>query len=178
MASITPAGLRTAGECADGVLPIFYSPEQPAIVSDPILAGKRKVGRPATLEGFDVAPYVRAKLGPDVAACRDAIRPELALYIGGMGARSKNYYNDVAIKLGYPDAAKTIQDLYLDGKKAEAAAAVPDALIDEISLVGPAERIKDRLAAWQDVAKAGHLGTMVLKGASIAVMRVVAEAVL
>ena len=178
LASITPAGLRTAGECADGVLPIFYSPEQPQIVSGPILEGKRKAGRPATMEGFDVAPYVRAKLGPDVAACRDAIRPELALYIGGMGARAKNYYNDVAIKLGYAGAAKTIQDLYLDGKKTEAAAAVPDALIDEISLVGPAERIKDRLAAWQDAAKSGHLGTMVLKGASVAVMRVVAEAVL
>ena len=178
LASITPAGLRTAGECADGVLPIFYSPEQPQIVSGPILEGKRKAGRPATLEGFDVAPYVRAKLGPDVAACRDAIRPELALYIGGMGARAKNYYNDVAIKLGHAGAAKTIQDLYLDGKKTEAAAAVPDKLIDEISLVGPAERIKDRLAAWQDAAKSGHLGTMVLKGASVAVMRVVAEAVL
>jgi alkanesulfonate monooxygenase SsuD/methylene tetrahydromethanopterin reductase-like flavin-dependent oxidoreductase (luciferase family) len=178
LASITPAGLRTAGECADGVLPIFYSPEQPRVVSDPVLAGRQKAGRPATMEGFDVAPYVRAKMGPDVAACRDAIRPELALYIGGMGARAKNYYNDVAIKLGYEAAARKIQDLYLDGKKNEAAAAVPDKLIDEISLVGPAERIKDRIAAWKDAASHGHLGTMVLKGASIEVMRVVAEATL
>jgi F420-dependent oxidoreductase-like protein len=178
LASITPAGLRTAGECADGVLPIFYSPDQPQIVSAPILEGMKKAGRPATLANFDVAPYVRVKLGPDVAACRDAIRPELALYIGGMGARSKNYYNDVAVKLGYEGAARTIQDLYLDGKKTEAAAAVPDKLIDEISLVGPAERIKDRLAAWQQVAKDRAIGTMVLKGASIEVMRVIAEAVL
>jgi F420-dependent oxidoreductase-like protein len=178
LASITPAGLRTAGECADGVLPIFYSPDQPQVVSAPILDGMEKAGRPATLANFDVAPYVRAKLGPDVAACRDAIRPELALYIGGMGARAKNYYNDVAIKLGYEGAARTIQDLYLDGKKTEAAAAVPDKLIDEISLVGPAERIKDRLAAWQQVAKDRAIGTMVLKGASIEVMRVIAEAVL
>jgi F420-dependent oxidoreductase-like protein len=178
LASITPAGLRTAGECADGVLPIFYSPEQPKIVSDPILAGMKKAGRPETLANFDVAPYVRAKLGADVAACRDAIRPELALYIGGMGARSKNYYNDVAIKLGYEGAAKTIQDLYLDGKKTEAAAAVPDRLIDEISLVGPAERIKDRLAAWQQAAKDRSVGTIVLKGANIEAMRVIAEAVL
>ncbi len=178
LASVTPAGLRTAGECADGVLPFFYSPEQPQIVSAPILEGMKKAGRPQTLANFDVAPYVRAKLGPDVAACRDAIRPELALYIGGMGARSKNYYNDVAIKLGYAAAVKTIQDLYLDGKKTEAAAAVPDKLIDEFSLVGPAERIKDRLAAWQQVAKNRSVGTIVLKGASIEVMRVVAEAVL
>jgi F420-dependent oxidoreductase-like protein len=177
-ASITPAGLRAAGEVANGTLPIFYSPEQPAIVSDPILQGMRAAGRPASLAGFDVAPYVRTRLGPDLAACRDAIRPELALYIGGMGARAKNFYNDVAIRLGYPDAAKRIQDLYLDGKKAEAAAAVPDALIDEISLVGPAERIRDRLAAWQHAAKDGHVGTMVLTGASPAAMRVVAETVL
>src|SRR5580698_3281406 len=178
LASITPAGLRTAGECADGVLPIFYSPEQPKIVSDPILAGKKKAGRPETMDGFDVAPYVRVKIGPDAAACRDLIRPELALYIGGMGARAKNYYNDVAIKLGFEGEAKTIQDLYLDGKKTEAAAAVPDKLIDEICLCGPAERIRDRLGAWQDAAKSGHLGTMVLKGASIEAMRVVAEAAL
>jgi F420-dependent oxidoreductase-like protein len=177
-ASITPAGLRTAGEVADGTLPIFYSPERPGIVSDPILEGMKKAGRPASLAGFDVAPYVRTRLGPDVAACRDAIRPELALYIGGMGARAKNFYNDVAIKLGYADAARTIQDLYLDGKKTEAAAAVPDALIDEISLVGPAERIRDRLGAWKDAAKDGHVGTMVLTGASKEAMRVVAEAVL
>ncbi len=177
-ASITPAGLRTAGEVADGVLPIFYSPEQPGIVTEPLLEGMRAAGRPATLQGFDVAPYVRAKMGADVAACRDAIRPELALYIGGMGARTKNFYNDVARKLGYEAAAKTVQDLYLDGRKHEAAAAVPDALIDEISLVGPAERIKDRLAAWKDAARDGHVGTMVLKGASVEVMRVVAAALL
>jgi len=177
-ASITPAGLRTAGEVADGVLPIFYSPEQPGIVTEPLLEGMRKAGRTPSLGDFDVAPYVRAKMGPDVVACRDAIRPELALYIGGMGARTKNFYNDVARKLGYEDAARTIQDLYLDGKKNEAAAAVPDRLIDEISLVGPAERIKDRLAAWKDAAKGGHVSTMVLKGASAEVMRVVAEEIL
>src|ERR1700728_2863818 len=175
-ASITPAGLRMAGEVADGNLPIFFSPDAPDVVTRPTLEGRQKIGR--TMDGFDTAPFVRAKLGPDVAACRDAIRPELALYIGGMGARAKNYYNDVAIKLGYEGAARTIQDLYLDGKKTEAAAAVPDKLIDEISLVGPAERIKDRLGAWQQAAKDRAVGTMVLKGASIEVMRVVAEAVL
>jgi F420-dependent oxidoreductase-like protein len=177
-ASITPAGLRTAGEAADGTLPIFYSPEQPDIVTAPILEGRKKAGRAATMQGFDVAPYVRVKLGDDVQACRDAIRPELALYIGGMGARSKNYYNDVAIKLGYEGAAKSIQDLYLDGRKSEAAAQVPDALVDEISLCGPAARIRDRLSAWKEAGKAGHVGTMVLKGASLDAMRVVAEAVL
>jgi F420-dependent oxidoreductase-like protein len=175
-ASITPAGLRAAGEVADGNLPIFFSPDAPDVVTESTLEGRRKVGK--TMEGFDTAPYVRAKMGPDVAACRDQIRPELALYIGGMGARSKNFYNDMVSKMGFSAEAKVIQDLYLDGKKNEAAAAVPDALIDAISLVGPAERIRDRLQAWKSVAKDGHVGTMVLKGASVEVMRVVAEAVL
>jgi F420-dependent oxidoreductase-like protein len=175
-ASITPAGLRTAGEVADGNLPIFFSPDAPDVVTGPTLEGRKKAGK--TMDGFDSAPYVRAKMGPDVDACRDAIRPELALYIGGMGARSKNFYNDMVSKMGFEADAKVIQDLYLDGKKNDAAAKVPDKLIDAISLVGPAERIRDRLAAWKDVSKAGHVGTMVLKGAGTDVMRVVAEAVL
>jgi F420-dependent oxidoreductase-like protein len=175
-ASITPAGLRMAGEVADGNLPIFFSPDAPDVVTGPTLEGRQKVGK--TMEGFDTAPFVRAHMGPDVAACRDAIRPELALYIGGMGARTKNFYNDMVSKMGFEGEAKAIQDLYLDGKKNEAAASVPDALIDAISLCGSADRIRDRLAAWKDVAKAGHVGTMVLKGSSIDVLRVVAEAVL
>jgi F420-dependent oxidoreductase-like protein len=175
-ASITPAGLRMAGEVADGNLPIFFSPDAPEVVTRPTLEGRKKSGK--TMESFDSAPFVRAKLGPDVAACRDAIRPELALYIGGMGARSKNFYNDMVSQMGFEGQARTIQDLYLDGKKNEAAAAVPDALIDAISLCGPAERIKDRLEAWKDASKAGHVGTMVLKGSSVDVLRVVAEAVL
>ncbi len=175
-ASITPAGLRMAGEVADGNLPIFFSPDAPDVVTGPTLEGRRKAGK--TMDGFDTAPFVRAKMGPDVAACRDAIRPELALYIGGMGARAKNFYNDMVSKMGFEGEAKVIQDFYLDGKKNEAAAAVPDALIDAISLCGPAERIRDRLAAWKDVSKAGHVGTMVLKGSSVDVLRVVAAAVL
>jgi F420-dependent oxidoreductase-like protein len=177
-ASITPAGLRTAGETADGVLPIFYSPEKPKVVTDSLLEGMRRAGREPTLKDFDIAPYVRTRMGDDLQACRDAIRPELALYIGGMGARSKNFYNAVATELGYGDAAKKIQDLFLDGKKDQAAAAVPDALIDEISLVGSADRIRDRLHAWKDAAKSYNVGTMVLTGASTEAMRVVAEAVL
>jgi F420-dependent oxidoreductase-like protein len=177
-ASITPAGLRTAGEAADGVLPIFFSPDKPEIVTKPILQGMAKAGRPATLEKFDIAPYVRIRVGDDLQACRDAIRPELALYIGGMGARSKNFYNDVARHLGYEAAAAKIQGLYLSGQKNDAAAAVPDALIDEISLVGPPARIKDRLQAWRSVAKDRSVGTMVLSGATVEALRVVAEAVL
>jgi alkanesulfonate monooxygenase SsuD/methylene tetrahydromethanopterin reductase-like flavin-dependent oxidoreductase (luciferase family) len=95
-----------------------------------------------------------------------------------MGARSRNFYNDLAKRLGYEEAAVKIQELFLNGKKSEAATAVPDALIDEISLVGPPARIRDRLQAWQDIAKKGWVGSLVLTGADIPAMRVIAEAVL
>ena len=104
-ASITPAGLRTAGEVADGNLPIFFSPDAPDVVTGPTLEGRKKIGR--TMDGFDTAPFVRAAMGPDVAACRDAIRPELALYIGGMGARTKNFYNDMVSKMGFRSRGKS-----------------------------------------------------------------------
>ena len=117
-------------------------------------------------------------MGDDIAACRDALRPELALYIGGMGARDKNFYSDLARRMGYEAAAGKIQDLFLSGKRQEAAAAVPDALIDEMSLVGSAARIKDRLAAWKELAASGKVGTMLLSGATVESARVVAEAVL
>ena len=177
-ASITPAGLRTAGEVSDGTLPIWFSPEQADLVVQPVLDGMKKAGKPATLANFDMAPYVKVSMGPDLQACRDAVRPNLALYIGGMGARSKNFYNDFAVRLGYAEAAAKIQDLYLDGHKKDAEAVVPDALIDEIALVGTADRIKDRLQVWKQAGKDGKLTTMVLTGASIEAMRVVAEAVL
>ena len=177
-ASITPAGLRTAGEVSDGTLPIWFSPEQADLVVQPILDGMKKAGKPATLANFDLAPYVKVSMGPDLQACRDAIRPNLALYIGGMGARSKNFYNDFAVRLGYAEASAKIQDLYLDGHKKDAEALVPDALIDEIALVGTADRIKDRLQAWKQVARDGKLTTLVLRDAGIEAMRVVAEAVL
>jgi hypothetical protein len=117
-------------------------------------------------------------MGNDVAACRDELRPELALYIGGMGARSKNFYNDLVRRMGYEDVATRIQDLFLGGKKQEAAAAVPDALIDECSLVGPPARIKGRLAAWKDLARENKVGSLLLSGATKESARVVAEAVL
>jgi F420-dependent oxidoreductase-like protein len=177
-ASITPAGLRTAGEVADGTLPIYMSPEHPHLVTGPIVEGMHKAGKPQSLANFDIAPYVRVRIGDDIEACRDTIRPELALYIGGMGARSKNFYNDYARRLGYEAEAIRIQDLYLDGKKREAEAAVPAKLIDEISLIGPKERVRDRLQAWKEVAKDGRVGTLILAGANAEALRVVAEAVL
>ena len=177
-ASITPAGLRLAGEIADGNLPIMMSPERPEAIIGPTLEGRAKAGKPADLADFDNAPYVRVSMGEDLEKCRDALRPGLALYIGGMGARSRNFYNDLAKRLGYEEAAVKIQDLFLDGKRQEAAAAVPDALIDEISLVGAPDMIRDRLKAWQDIARKNWIGSLVLTGADAAAMRVIAEAAL
>src|SRR3954447_17434019 len=125
-ASITPAGLRMAGEVADGNLPIMMSPEKAEAVIRPTLEGRAKAGKSADLSDFDNAPYVRVSMGEDLEKCRDALRPGLALYIGGMGARSQNFYNDLAKRLGYEEEAVKIQDLFLDGKRQEAAAAVPD----------------------------------------------------
>jgi F420-dependent oxidoreductase-like protein len=176
-AGISPAGLRTAGEIADGTLPFFMSPEKADILVGSIEEGIAKAPQPKTLADFDNAPYVRIRMGNDVNACRDAIRPELALYIGGMGARGKNFYNDLATRMGYGGEAKKIQDLFLAGKREEAAAAVPDALIDETSLIGPKERIRDRLQAWKAVAAQNKVGTLVLAGVDIPSARVVAEAV-
>src|SRR5271170_6133124 len=177
-ASFAPAGLRTAGEVADGVLPFFMAPEKAEAITAPVLEGIAKAASGKTLADFDIVPYVRVAIGDDLTACRDKIRPQLALYIGGMGARSKNYYNDLAKRLGYEAAAVEIQDHFLAGRRKEAEAAVPDALIDETSLVGPKERIRDRLEAWKDVAKDHRVGTLLLVGATPEALRVVAEAVL
>jgi F420-dependent oxidoreductase-like protein len=177
-AAISPPGLRTAGEVADGTLPFFMSPEKAPLITGPIEEGMARAGGGKTLAEFDNAPYVRIRMGDDIEACRNAIRPELALYIGGMGARAKNFYNDLARRMGYEAEAAKVQDLFLAGKREEAAAAVPAALIDEISLVGPRARIVERLQAWKAVAKDHRIGTLLLAGVTPETARVVAEAVL
>ena len=157
-AAIAPAGLRTAGECADGVLPIFMSPEKSDLITKPVLEGMAAAGRTPSLENFDIAPYVRVAMGSDLQKCRDQLRPEAALYIGGMGAREKNFYNDYAKRMGFEDAAVKIQDAFLGGRRNEAMAAVPDAFIDQTALVGPPDRIKARVKEWQALAQTGKAG--------------------
>jgi alkanesulfonate monooxygenase SsuD/methylene tetrahydromethanopterin reductase-like flavin-dependent oxidoreductase (luciferase family) len=176
-AAIAPAGLRLSGEVADGVQPIFMSPEKAAVVTKPVLEGMAAAGRPATLKDFDITPFVRVSMGDDLEKCRDALRPELALYIGGMGAKEKNFYNDYAKRLGFEEAAGKIQDAFLAGRRNDAMAAVPDRLIDEVSLVGSADRIRARLQDWKAVAKDNSVGTILLSGANSEVLRVAAEAV-
>lgn len=161
-ASITPAGLRCAGEVADGVFPVWMDPNKYEVLGAPIEEGFARAGNGKSLKDFDIAPFVSVAMNDDLAAAFDSLRPWLALYIGGMGAKGKNFYNDYATRLGYGDAAAKIQELYLSGKQAEAAAEVPDALLDEVALVGPKERIIERLAPWKEAGRKGQVGTMLL----------------
>ncbi len=151
---IAATGLKSieqAAEIADGWLPIFYSPYRAPKVYKPALdAGFAKAGNGKSVRDFDIAAGPTVIVGDDVQSCLNFIKPVLALYIGGMGARGKNFYNDLACRYGFEGEAKKIQDLYLGGKKDEAAAVVPDQLADEVSLVGPKERIRERLAAWKE----------------------------
>ncbi len=142
LAAMGPKAVAQAVEIGDGWLPLFWSPEKAPQVFGEALAGVRP--------GFDVAPSAPVILIDDAAAGREFLKPYYALYVGGMGARGKNFYNDLFARYGYEAEARRIQELYLDGHKRDAAAAVPDAFVDEVALVGPKEHLADRLAAWRD----------------------------
>jgi len=176
-ASITPAGLRCAGEVSDGVFPIWMNPDKFEIIGQHVEEGFAKADSEKSYDNFDVAPFVPVAMG-DKDFCTMAMKPMFALYIGGMGAKSKNFYNDYARRLGYEEAAETIQDLYLDGKKEEAALAVPDSLVDECALIGPPERIKERLHSWKELDKTGRIGTLVLGNVNAKSIEVIANEVL
>ena len=148
LAAVGPKNLELAGEIADGWLAIFYSPEFAPELLAHLAAGRAKVGE--TLAGFDVVPTVPVVIGDDLEACAGPVRAYSALYIGGMGSREKNFYNALAVRMGYDDAAAQIQDLYLGKDYAGAANAVPLDFIDRTSLIGPRDRIRDRLVAYAD----------------------------
>ncbi len=148
LAAIGPKNTALAGEIADGWIPTFFSPEYVAEFRELLQDGAARSGR--TLDGFDIAPVVNAYVSEDREQARNLMRPVLALYVGGMGSRKQNFYNNLMQRYGFEDAAREIQDLYLDGKKEEAANAIPDELIDMVSLCGPREVVRDRLAAFRD----------------------------
>ncbi|HVN37180.1 MAG TPA: LLM class F420-dependent oxidoreductase [Myxococcota bacterium] len=177
-ASISPPGLRCAAEVADGVIPVWMNPERFDLFEKPLREGFHVAGGGKSLEDFEIAPFTSVVLGDDLEKCRLPVKGMLALYIGGMGARDQNFYNDFARRLGYEEAAGRIQDLYLAGKKLEAMAAVPDSLVDEVALVGPADRIRARLVAWREAGRKRHVGSLLAAGASVAAMRVLAEELL
>jgi F420-dependent oxidoreductase-like protein len=148
LAAIGPKNTALAGEIADGWLPAFFSPEHVAELRSLLEEGAARAGR--SLENFDIAPSINIFVDDDIELARNVMRPALALYIGGMGSREQNFYNKLAQRYGFEAAAKEVQDLYLEGKKAEACAAIPDELIDTVSLCGPADRVRDRIAVFRD----------------------------
>lgn len=146
LATLTPAGLRLTGEIADGWIPTLFSAEHFDVFRQHLEAGARTAGR--TIESLEIAPHVPVVIDDDRRRARDALKPWAALYIGGMGSRRKNFYNELVARYGYEAEARTIQELYLGGKKLEAIRSVPDALIDSISIAGPVGYVQERLDAW------------------------------
>ncbi len=171
LAAVGPKNVALAAEIADGWIPVFFSARRMKMFREWLDEGFRRAGKSGA--GFDIMPMVAVVVGDDVAACRRTVKAKLALYVGGMGARGRNFYNDLARRYGYEDAAKAIQDLYLSGRKADAEAAVPDALVDEVALCGPRERVRERLEEWRSAG----VTTLMVAGDRVAA-RTMAELVL
>lgn len=155
LAAIGPKNTELAGEIADGWLPFLFAPESVEEFKSLLEGGAARSGR--SLDDFDIAPNVNISINDDIDAARDTMRPLLALYIGGMGSKDKNFYTKLMERYGFGEAAHKVQDLYLDGKKDEAAAAIPPDLIDLVTLCGPADAVRDRLAAYRDAG----VGTLI-----------------
>jgi F420-dependent oxidoreductase-like protein len=175
LAAIGPNNTRLAGEIADGWIPTLLSPEHLSQLRTLLEEGAARSGK--SLENFDIAPTVNVFVTDDLQQARDAMRPFIALYVGGMGSRKQNFYNQLVSRYGYEDDAKHIQDLYLEGKREEAMAAIPDALIDTVSLCGPPDHVRERLAVYRD-AGVGTLGvtpTAFTLDERLAQLRLVAE---
>lgn len=174
LAAVGPKNVALAAELADGWLPFCFSPTRMNVYQEWLDEGFAKSAGKRDLSTLDIAPSVTIALGDDTEACRNAVKPLLALYIGGMGAREKNFYFNIACRYGYEEAANKIQDFYLAGKKMEAAMAVPDALVDETSLCGPRERIAERVEAW----KSSGATTLICATPDINAVRLMAELIL
>ncbi len=171
LAAIGPKNIALAAEIADGWLPVFFSPERMSEYRLSIDEGFTKAGPEKDRSAFDIAPTVQVEMESDLDACRRAVKPNLAFYIGCMGAKGKNFYYDLACRYGYEEAAAKIQDFYLDGRKADAEAAVPDTLVDEVALCGPRERIAERLTLWRN----SGVTTLICSTSDVATLRAMAE---
>jgi F420-dependent oxidoreductase-like protein len=149
LAAIGPKNTTLAAEIADGWLPTLFSPEHVAAFRPLLEQGFAAAGNGKGFDDFEIVPTVSVMVSGDAAAARDAMRPYLALYVGGMGSREKNFYNLLVRRYGFEAAAAEVQDLYLAGRKEEAAAALPEALIDAVSLCGPREHVRERIAVYR-----------------------------
>jgi len=145
-----PKNVALSAEICDGWLPLFFSPKEDAYYRQCLNEGFAKAGDPTKADRFEVAAVMTVVPGDDVEKCADVVRPFLALYAGGMGARGANFHFEVFARMGYEDVALKVQDLYLAGKKKEAAAAIPLAMVEDVALVGPLDKIRDEAAKWRD----------------------------
>jgi len=170
LATMGPMNIRTTAELADGWLPIWFSPRQMRLYRPSIEEGFRRAGNGKSWENFDIVAGCTVTISDDVKTALAADKPRLALYMGGMGARDQNFHNDTMVKYGYADAAARVQELYLAGRKAEAEQAVPDEFADEMSLVGPIDRIRRRFRDWQDAG----VTTMLVQSAQPEALEVMA----
>jgi F420-dependent oxidoreductase-like protein len=168
-----PKNVALAAEMCDGWLALFYSPNNETMYRDALAEGFAREGARRSWDDFEIAATVPVILHDDVEQAADFLRPMYALYFGGMGARQTNFHHDVAVRLGYEAEAKRIQDLYLDGHKTEAAAAVPTALVEELALIGSEDKVRGDLEAWRE-----SIVTTLLIGGDAATVRRVAEVVL
>lgn len=175
LAAIGPRNVALTAEIADGWLPIFFSPAHyESAYAAAVAAGLARAGGDKSLDSFDIAPSVTVVIEDEIELAYNQLKPVLALYIGGMGAKGKNFYYDLACRFGFAEAADTIQDLYLQGRKGEAMKAVPDALVDAVALVGSKARIRDRLQLWRDCP----VTTLNITAFSVDAVRFMAEEIL
>jgi F420-dependent oxidoreductase-like protein len=168
-----PKNVALAAELCEGWLALFFSPQHEDFYRDALAEGFARDGARHSFEDFEIAATVPLIVHDDVEQAADFLRPMYALYFGGMGARGRNFHHDVAVRMGYADEARRVQDLYLDGKKDEAAAAVPTRLVEELALIGPADKLRHDLEAWRD-----SIATTLLVSGDAAMVRQAADLVL
>ncbi|HEY1456438.1 MAG TPA: LLM class F420-dependent oxidoreductase [Candidatus Dormibacteraeota bacterium] len=161
LAVLGPKNVALAGEIADGWLPVFFSPKHTAELRVPLEEGAARAGR--SLEDFSICPTVNVLISEDVESARDAMRPMLALYVGGMGSREQNFYNRLVSSYGFEREAQEVQELYLAGRRAEAMEALPDDLIDAVSIVGPPDRAREKIRAFRDAG----VDTLIVAGMAV-----------
>ena len=158
VAAIGPKNTTLTAEIADGWLPTLFSPEHVSEFRPMLEEGFARAGAGKGFDDFEIVPTVSVNVSDDLEAARDSMRGYVALYVGGMGSRKQNFYNALVRRYGFEDAALRVQDLYLEGRKEEAAAALPGELIDTVALVGPRDRVRERLAVYRDAG----VGTLMI----------------
>ncbi|ANK80562.1 MAG: LLM class F420-dependent oxidoreductase [Rhizobiales bacterium NRL2] len=177
-ASVSPGGIRNAAEVCDGVIPVYMDPSNYDAIGTYINQGFDKAGGGKSLETFDVCPFVTVVQNDDIEQARKPVKENMGFYIGGMGAKKKNYYKEYASRLGYAEQAEGIQDAFLSGRRAEAFSMVPDELVDKVALVGPQGHIREQLSVWKEAGKKRQVSAMLCRVSSKEAMETLAKELL